>query len=144
MLDGNLEALTPGTKLARSARAVPVWVITSAESPHEKRAALDDLGVRVCVLDSIANRPSLDALMRFLADEGQTRLMVEGGPRIWRAFIERRLIDEAIAFVQLGGWTSNQPTFKAVSGLVSPVPMALVEQGIVGSDRYLRYERLGT
>jgi len=152
VLDGNLSALTPATKLARTAREVPVWVFTSAEAPHHKRAVLEDMGVRVTVLDAINSRPSIDAAVKRMADEGITRLMVEGGRAIWQAFAGRRLLDEAIVFVQWseqlaqtwGKGSLEEPvTFERLSRFPFSPPMALVEQGTIGGDRFFCFERSG-
>jgi diaminohydroxyphosphoribosylaminopyrimidine deaminase/5-amino-6-(5-phosphoribosylamino)uracil reductase len=95
VLDSRL-ALPPDSRLARSAREVPVWVFCAAGSPHEAIQALRALGVQV--FDKLAPRPTepdrlggwrgeqVPAILRILAREGITRLLVEGGPGVARAF----------------------------------------------------------
>ena len=150
VLDGKLRALTPTTKLARTAREVPVWVMTTAEAPHDALQALEAMGVRVSVIDSVNGRPDLDAIVRLLADDGITRLLVEGGRTVWTAFAARHMLDEAVVFVQWnenvaetwGEETFNEPvTFAQVTRLVSAPAMERMEQGSIGSDRYVRFER---
>lgn len=151
VLDGKLEALTPNTKLARTARDVPVWVFTSAEAPYDKRAALENMGVRVTVLDAINSRPSIKAAVGLMAEDGVTRLMVEGGRAIWQAFAWRGLLDEAVVFVQWsevlaqtwGKGSLDEPvTFQKLSRFQSLPAMDLAEQGTIGGDRFFRFERV--
>lgn len=150
VLDGKLRALTPATKLARSAREVPVWVMTTAQVPHDARQALEAMGVRVSVVDSVSGRTDLDAIVRLLADDGITRLLVEGGRTVWSAFANRQLLDEAAVFVQgtkdaaetCGSGPSNKPLcFERLTGFGSEPPLDLVAQGSIGTDKYFRFER---
>lgn len=95
VLDSRL-ALPPDSRLARSAREVPVWVFCAADSPGQSVETLRALGVRV--IDKLAPRPTdsdrldawrgeqVPAILRILAREGITRLLVEGGPGVARAF----------------------------------------------------------
>jgi diaminohydroxyphosphoribosylaminopyrimidine deaminase/5-amino-6-(5-phosphoribosylamino)uracil reductase len=41
---------------------------------------------------------SLSETMELLAGRGITRLLVEGGPAVWRHFAEAGLVDEAVVF----------------------------------------------
>ena len=150
VLDGRLRALTPATKLARTARDVPVWVMTTAEAPHDRRLALEAMGVRVSVVDSVNGRPDLDTIVHLLADDGLTRLLVEGGRTVWSAFAARHVLDEAVVFVQWnrdvsetwGKGMFNEPiTFARFTRLSSAPPMERIEQGSIGSDRYVRFKR---
>ena len=152
VLDGTLAALTPETKLAKSARATPAWVMTSAAAPPDKRKVLEDLGVRVHIVEATANRLNVDAVARLLADEGITRLMIEGGPTVWQAFADRGFIDEAIIFVNwtetaMRYWKDNAAdapnTFAGLTRLKNTPAMTLVEQGDVGRDKFFRFQRLG-
>ena len=150
VLDGKLDAVTPSSKLAQTARDVPVWVMTSAEAPAEARAALEAMGVRVSLLDCVDNRPSLDSAVKMMADDGITRLMVEGGRTIWQAFAGRRLLDEAIIFVNWNAGSAKhwgqdpfKPpiTFERFSHFASAPTMNLVEHGAIGTDRFIHFER---
>ena len=150
VLDGALDDLTPTTKLARSARDVPVWAITSPKAPHKNRAALENLGVKVLVLDSANERPNLTLAVKKMADEGITRLMVEGGRTVWETFAGRGLLDEAVIFVQWsehsardhGAGSFDEPlTFERFTRFHGAPAMTVVDNGIIGSDRFVRFER---
>ena len=148
VLDGRLMALTPETKLARSAREVPVWAMIGTEAPSAKRLALQTRGVRLSVLPTVGFRPKLEEVMHLLADEGITRLMVEGGRAVWRTLASEGFVDEAMIFVQghkrLAEFIPDGPvTFEHLSRLdVAPI-MTLVEQGEVGGDKWFRFLREG-
>lgn len=84
-----------------TAREVPTWVLT-ADAAGADRQRLSDLGV-----DVITVAPSgpleIGDVLTALADEGVTRLLVEGGPTVWRAFSDAGLVDEVVVFQARGG-----------------------------------------
>ena len=143
VLDARLDALTPASKLARTARDVPVWVLTTVAAPAARLAALTAMGVRVSVLDAGEPEARVRQALRLLADDGITRLLVEGGPTVWATFARAGLIDEAVVFVAgpAGPQSGPVPTFEAMSGLASEPPMTLLDAGMVGADGYFRFER---
>jgi len=103
VFDSNLR-IPLASKLVRTAREVPVWVIARTDAPVEPEAALVAEGVEVmrigCAAVSAAARPSLDLgeALRLLGTRGVTRLMVEAGPHLAAALIENDLIDEFVQF----------------------------------------------
>lgn len=143
VLDSNLVSLTPRSKLAQSAGTVPLWVFTSAEASQENRTALEKMGVRIIVIDKAAGRLDLRQMVRQLADDGITRLMVEGGQTVWRSFLDKKLVDEVIIFVQAGGPSPGSDPMRRI-GMDCRVPLKLVEQGEIGGDKWFRFQRVGT
>ncbi len=97
VLDSALR-LPPGSRLARSAREVPVWLMTGAQSMHEAEDALAAEGVVVVRGPGGSGRLDLSAALELAAARGITRLMVEGGPTLAAAFLTADLIDEAVLF----------------------------------------------
>jgi diaminohydroxyphosphoribosylaminopyrimidine deaminase/5-amino-6-(5-phosphoribosylamino)uracil reductase len=90
VLDSRLR-LSPGSQLARTAREHPVIVFTTANGGGE---ALSALGVHIERVDrDAAGRPDVAAVLQALAKRGLTRLLVEGGPSVHAAFLERGLVD---------------------------------------------------
>jgi diaminohydroxyphosphoribosylaminopyrimidine deaminase/5-amino-6-(5-phosphoribosylamino)uracil reductase len=83
------------SRLVQTARDVPVWVVTGTADPR-RRAALEDAGVEVLSLGDGAGQPGVRATLRLLAGRGITRVLVEGGPSIWRAFSATGVVDEAV------------------------------------------------
>jgi len=97
VLDARLR-LPPGSALATSARATPVWVVAAPDAPAEAERSLRELGVEVLRAPAQAGRLDLAAVLRMLAGRGITRLMVEGGPTVAAAFVAADLVDAAALF----------------------------------------------
>jgi diaminohydroxyphosphoribosylaminopyrimidine deaminase / 5-amino-6-(5-phosphoribosylamino)uracil reductase len=97
VLDARLR-LPPGSALATSARATPVWAVAAPDAPAEAERALRELGVEVLRTPAQAGRLDLAAVLRMLAGRGITRLMVEGGPTVAAAFVAADLVDAAALF----------------------------------------------
>jgi diaminohydroxyphosphoribosylaminopyrimidine deaminase/5-amino-6-(5-phosphoribosylamino)uracil reductase len=90
LLDSKLR-LSAKSKLAQTARAVPLLVFTPAQQGGE---ALASLGAEIIRVKPDANdRPDLGDVMRALAARGLTRVLVEGGPTIHAAFLAQGLAD---------------------------------------------------
>ncbi len=58
---------------------------------------LSKAGVHVFMLPEYDHVP-LAALLENLSERGVTRLLVEGGPRVWRSFLDAGLVDEVVLF----------------------------------------------
>jgi diaminohydroxyphosphoribosylaminopyrimidine deaminase/5-amino-6-(5-phosphoribosylamino)uracil reductase len=141
VLATDLEGLEQ-SRLVRSARAVPVHVMTTDRADadqHAKTQALKSAGVTVHVVREVAGRIWLPSLLERLAEIGVTRLLVEGGPGVWRAFAKHGLFDEVVLF---------RAGASDATGSVSPVGEAVAaadserEAGIRGLTLVAR-QRLG-
>ena len=97
VLDSALR-LPPGSRLARSARDVPVWVVTGGEASRTAENALLREGVTVLRAAQSDGRLGLAAVLKLMGARGVTRLMVEGGPTLGAALLAADLIDEAVLF----------------------------------------------
>jgi len=97
VLDSALR-LPPGSRLARSARDVPVWVVTGGEASRAAENALLREGVTVLRAAQSDGRLDLAAVLKLMGARGVTRLMVEGGPTLAAALLAADLIDEAVLF----------------------------------------------
>lgn len=92
ILDSRLR-LWPNSKLARSAREVPLIVITAAKEGGEE---LEALHVEIERVEPNAiGRPDLLAGLKALGARGVTRLLVEGGPTVHDALLKRGFADLA-------------------------------------------------
>ncbi|MGD9667608.1 MAG: bifunctional diaminohydroxyphosphoribosylaminopyrimidine deaminase/5-amino-6-(5-phosphoribosylamino)uracil reductase RibD [Hyphomicrobiaceae bacterium] len=90
-----------GSRMVRTASAVPVHLVTTAKgaaASSEAVARLSDCGVVVHQVRAVGSRIWLPSLLERLAEIGVTRLLVEGGPSVWRAFARHGLFDEVILF----------------------------------------------
>jgi diaminohydroxyphosphoribosylaminopyrimidine deaminase/5-amino-6-(5-phosphoribosylamino)uracil reductase len=96
VLDRSLR-LPATSRLVRSAREHPLWVLTSDLAEAPAAARLGAAGATVIRVDVAApTLPGLDlgAVLRALADRGVTRLLVEGGARVASSFVAAGLVDE--------------------------------------------------
>lgn len=106
VLDGGL-SLSPDSRLARTATAVPTWIVCRHDADAGRRGALEALGVTVLpVAENAEQRPAVDAALAALADRGINSVLVEGGAGIARAFLLADQIDRVALFrapVAIGG-----------------------------------------
>jgi diaminohydroxyphosphoribosylaminopyrimidine deaminase/5-amino-6-(5-phosphoribosylamino)uracil reductase len=85
------------SRLVGSARATPLWVMTSNLAEAPAAAILGAAGAQVIRLETRASpQPGLDLpeVLRALAERGITRLLVEGGARVASSFVSADLVDE--------------------------------------------------
>jgi len=85
------------SRLVRSARATPLWVMTSDLAEAPAATMLGAAGAEVIRLETTAMPRSgldLQAVLHALAGKGITRLLVEGGARVASAFVSAGLVDE--------------------------------------------------
>jgi diaminohydroxyphosphoribosylaminopyrimidine deaminase/5-amino-6-(5-phosphoribosylamino)uracil reductase len=78
---------------------VPVWFVCAADEDHPNAEALQERGAEIVPV-AVDNHGLLavhDAL-EALASRGITRVLVEGGPSVARAFLDADLIDEAVIY----------------------------------------------
>jgi diaminohydroxyphosphoribosylaminopyrimidine deaminase/5-amino-6-(5-phosphoribosylamino)uracil reductase len=94
VLDSNLR-LPLDSRLVATARATPLWVVTSALAPEERAQALRSARAEVLRIPAAGGRLELAAVLERLAERGITRLMVEAGPILAAAMVEADLVDEA-------------------------------------------------
>ena len=78
---------------------VPVWLLCAADEEHPNTDALQDRGGEIVPIpvDSHGMLVVRDAL-ETLASRGITRVLVEGGAQVARAFLDAGLIDEAVIY----------------------------------------------
>ena len=140
VLDRRLELPTT-SKMVRSARDTPVIVVEGQEHDADRRAELDarraalqSAGVEVLAADD------LDGLLFALGSRGISSLLVEGGARAARAFLDADLVDRIVLF--------HGPGEIGRDGIVSPLDTAdigeefsLVRSATFGADRFDEYER---
>lgn len=86
--------LDPTAKLFTTAAQVPVLVLRAGEAPPSDRN-LAATGAEILALPD----QSIATVLETLAARGITRLLVEGGPAVWRSFAESGLVDEVALFM---------------------------------------------
>jgi diaminohydroxyphosphoribosylaminopyrimidine deaminase/5-amino-6-(5-phosphoribosylamino)uracil reductase len=83
------------TSVVAMVRATPTWVFASRKASSMAEEILQHKGCKVFRVDDENGRLDLDAVLKTLAGEGITRLMVEGGPRLAASLVAADLVDEA-------------------------------------------------
>ena len=95
MLDSTLR-LPLASKLLRTARQVPLWVITGEAAASACQQTLAAHGVDVLRAATTDGKLDLGNVLTLLARRGITRLMVESGPILAAALLHADLIDEGL------------------------------------------------
>ena len=100
MLDAHVRLLID-SKLARTAREVPVLVAASSDVPAGRVAALEvlALGCEVVTLPGPKGRVDVGALLDELGRRGMTNVLVEGGGRVLGSFFDAGEVDEVDVFI---------------------------------------------
>lgn len=86
----------------KTASEVPTWVMITDDAKLDSAVELQAMGVAVV---PVAPKGPLDIgeVLGALADDGITRLLVEGGPHVWRAFSDAGVVDEVVVYQARGG-----------------------------------------
>lgn len=121
VLDSALR-LPPESQLVRTAREVPVWVLTASDDAA-KTTALTALGVQVAQTGTDAEgRVEVQAALRWLAAQGINRVLAEGGAglngSLWRSGLVETLYWYRAPIVLAGG-------MDAIGGSEAGAPSAL-------------------
>jgi diaminohydroxyphosphoribosylaminopyrimidine deaminase / 5-amino-6-(5-phosphoribosylamino)uracil reductase len=85
------------SRLVHSARATPLWVMTSNLSEAPAAMKLGAAGAQVMRVPTTSSPPpglDLMGVLHALAQKGITRLLVEGGARVAASFVAAGLVDE--------------------------------------------------
>jgi diaminohydroxyphosphoribosylaminopyrimidine deaminase / 5-amino-6-(5-phosphoribosylamino)uracil reductase len=96
VLDSALR-IPPTSRLVQSARATPLWVMTTGLGEAAAATMLGAAGaqvIRLATTSTPRRAPNLSAVLRTLAERGITRLLVEGGARVASSFVAAGLVDE--------------------------------------------------
>lgn len=86
--------IAPTSRLATTARQVPVWVLCTSAASAASREILQKDGVEVIEVAAGGDgRVDIAAAARALGQRGLTRVLIEGGGQIAAAFLKAGLID---------------------------------------------------
>jgi len=127
-------------KLVRSAADVPVWFITALPIDRERRKEIASHGAEIIDAAVVAGQLWLPSVMDALVARGITRLLVEGGPIIWRAFADAALVDEVILYIA-GAPSDGDARNFVVRHLGSP-NFEIIERSTLGTDTMWRLRRV--
>ena len=105
--------LDPGGKLATTAGELRTLVITAADAPRERTAALERSGVEIVRTGPRGRVDVGEALTRLGSlDPPVMSLLLEGGPTLAAAFVEAGAVDKVMVFVApklIGGRSARTP-----------------------------------
>ena len=94
VLDARLR--TPlATSVIATVREAPTWVFAARNASPVAEEILQDKGCKVFRVDDQDGKLDLQGVLKTLAEEGITWLMVEGGPTVAASFVAADLVDEA-------------------------------------------------
>jgi diaminohydroxyphosphoribosylaminopyrimidine deaminase / 5-amino-6-(5-phosphoribosylamino)uracil reductase len=97
VLDRRLR-LAPDSRLARSAAERPLWVFTRAAGSAAAAGALLDRGLTLFPAADGDSPRQLRGMLATLAEQGITRLLVEGGAEVATAFLRAGLVERLYLF----------------------------------------------
>lgn len=99
--------LAPTSKLATTARQVPVWLVCTSAAPAASRKVLNEAGVEIVEVPAGGDgRVDVAAAAQALGARGLTRVLVEGGGQVAAAFLKAGLVDRISSYragLVLGG-----------------------------------------
>jgi diaminohydroxyphosphoribosylaminopyrimidine deaminase/5-amino-6-(5-phosphoribosylamino)uracil reductase len=137
VLDGRLRIPLRARILHLDSNAPTVVVTTSAASARKMRR-IEALGGKVWMLPGRGGRIDLSALMKRLAEEKVTSLLVEGGSRISGALLREGLVDRFLLFFspKLMGGEDACPLFagKGARRLSEAIQLADARARRIGED----------
>ncbi len=88
--------------LVQGAKDIPTWLFAIASSTRTERHRVEayrDSGLKVFEVSTDGDgRPDPGAVLNILADQGITRLLIEGGGVVAASFLRLKLVDEIVWF----------------------------------------------
>ena len=88
----------PESRLGRTARQSPVWLLHGPTAPDAARKAWKATGASLIETPEAGGHLDLKAALQALAETGLTRILSEGGSTIAAALIKAGLVDELAIF----------------------------------------------
>jgi diaminohydroxyphosphoribosylaminopyrimidine deaminase/5-amino-6-(5-phosphoribosylamino)uracil reductase len=135
-------SLSPSSKLAQSARQVPVWLLCSRPGKSE---ALRSLGVEVIEVAAGANgRIDVAAAAGELGKRQVSRVLIEGGGEVASAFLNANLVDRVSLYRAgkfLGGDSRTAVGALGLQKVDFAPRFSLVSQRMVGADTLETWHR---
>lgn len=136
VLDGALR--TPlSSKLVRTAKEIPLWIVARPDAPPEHQRELEAAGVEVMRVSTVGGKIDLSEALWLLATREITRLLVEGGPILSAGLVNANLVDEAVVVQSpktLGGDAIPALEGMALSHLLENPRLVTIERRSLGAD----------
>jgi diaminohydroxyphosphoribosylaminopyrimidine deaminase/5-amino-6-(5-phosphoribosylamino)uracil reductase len=122
----------------------PTWVFGSNAASAIAEEILTDRGAKVFRVTGKDGQLDLDEVLKTLAGQGLTRVMVEGGPTVAASFVNADLVDEAVLVRSdkaIGTEGIDALTDLPFRVLTHSVNLAICGSEQVGGDRIEYFER---
>ncbi|ESX81924.1 bifunctional diaminohydroxyphosphoribosylaminopyrimidine deaminase/5-amino-6-(5-phosphoribosylamino)uracil reductase RibD [Mesorhizobium sp. M0142] len=128
------------SKLVSGVDRVPLYVAACAEADPRRRAALERTGVRFIGTETYEGDIALPELLEDLAALGMASVLVEGGAKVAKAFLDEQLVDRIVLF--------QGPDAIGEDGIASPIDANHIPPGFrklrdmrFGEDTYAEWTR---
>lgn len=131
--------------LIQTARDIPLIVVVGPDAFEDRKAAFAEAGARVVEVDDGDGNIDISAVLSFLAEEGFTRVLAEGGALVASSLVAEDLIDEVVLFrapVVVGQDGVRALGGYALSAIERSPRYRLTETRWVGDDQMRRYRRV--
>ena len=137
--------LQPMSKLANSARVVPVWLVCTPQAPASSREALQAKGVEIVEVEATPQGlVDISAAARALGSRGLTSVLVEGGGTIAATFLKAGLVDRLSVYrggLVMGADSRSAVAKLGLAGLDFAPRFSLVSARVVGGDMLETWRR---
>ncbi len=130
------ERIDPSSKLFATAGEVPVIVLRSGAARPDDH----DLATAGAEIVEVPET-NIAIVLEMLAGRGITRVLVEGGPAVWRSFAQSGLVDEVILF--MAGRADRQQADAARDRYLAGLMFDTTDRRPVGPDTMWRLRRTG-
>jgi diaminohydroxyphosphoribosylaminopyrimidine deaminase/5-amino-6-(5-phosphoribosylamino)uracil reductase len=130
---------SPESRLGRTAKDHPVWLLHGPAAPQAVRSAWESTGATLIEAPEKNGHHDLKAALQLLAKKGLTRILSEGGSTLAAALIKARLVDELAFFTggALIGAEGHPALGPLLLGALSDAPRPrLRETRSLGPDLY--------
>lgn len=134
-------ALRLDCKLVRSARQVPVLIFCGPSANPERKVALEEQGCTVVTVREINGALWVPAIAETLAARNITRVLVEGGPTVWRSFAREGFVDEVVVYQAREAGSAAQRASGALGKFLPGIDLTLTAERAVGVDDMLVFRR---
>jgi diaminohydroxyphosphoribosylaminopyrimidine deaminase/5-amino-6-(5-phosphoribosylamino)uracil reductase len=125
-------------------RETPTLVFASHTASAMAEQVLHECGVKVFRVASVNGRLDLTAILKSVAAQGITRLMVEGGPTVAASFFTADLVDELALFRSdniIGSDGIDAVAGMPLDAIISSPRFRALASELIGPDRADYFER---
>jgi diaminohydroxyphosphoribosylaminopyrimidine deaminase / 5-amino-6-(5-phosphoribosylamino)uracil reductase len=133
---------SPQSRLGRTAKDHPVWLLHGPAAPQPARSAWEATGAILLETPESNGHLNLTAAVRALAQKGLTRILSEGGSTVAAALIKAGLVDELAMFaggVLIGAEGHPALGSLGLTALADTPRPTLREAFVLGPDSFSRW-----